>query len=273
MDFNVNSPILFIIVGLIIAVVLGQSVYFLVKALKRAKELGIDKKVVKKTITTSATFTIAPAISILVGVVTLSVALGIPLPWLRLSVVGSLSYETISAGQTLVALGKTLGSLDITAEEFVTVTIVMTVGIALGLIAVPLVTKKIQSGMIKLENKDKKWMEILNNAMFMGMISAFLGYVFCDITKVFYSQEQLNELAIKAMEKLAEKGVEIKEPIVYTNTQFLIPVLVFFVSAIVMVILGLLSKKTKQRWITDYALPISLILGMASAVPFTMWLG
>ena len=34
----------------------------------------------------------------------------------------------------------------------------------------------------------------------------------------------------------------------------------------------LLSKKTKQRWITDYALPISLILGMASAIPFTMWL-
>ncbi len=273
MEFGVNKPILFIIVGVIVALVLGQSIYFLVKAIKRAKQLGMDKKVVKKTITTSATFTIAPAISILVGVVTLSAALGIPLPWLRLSVVGSLSYETISAGQTLVALGKTLGDKITDPSEYATVAIVMTIGIALGLFLVPLLTKKIQSGMIKLENKDKKWMEILNNAMFMGMISAFLGYVFCDITKVFWSQERLDALAIKEMEKLAEKGVIPEKPITYTNTQFLIPVLVFAVSAIVMLILGLLSKKTKKRWITDYALPISLILGMASAVPFTMWLG
>ena len=107
--------------------------------------------------------------------------------------------------------------------------------------------------------------------MFMGMISAFLGYVFCDITKVFWSQERLDQLAQDKMDKLLGQGVI--EEISYRNTQFLIPVLVFAVSAIVMLLLGLLSKKTKKRWITDYALPISLILGMASAIPFTMWLG
>ena len=37
--FSVNSPILFILVGAIIAVVLAQSFYFLIKAVKRAKEL------------------------------------------------------------------------------------------------------------------------------------------------------------------------------------------------------------------------------------------
>ena len=31
MDFSVNHPILFLLVGIIIAVVLAQSVYFLVK--------------------------------------------------------------------------------------------------------------------------------------------------------------------------------------------------------------------------------------------------
>ena len=57
-----------------------------------------------------------------------------------------------------------------------------------------------------------------------------------------------------------------------SRTACLIPVCVMAVSAVTMIILGLLSKKTKQRWITDYALPISLVLGMASAIPFTMWL-
>ena len=49
MQFSVNSPILYVIVGAIIALVLAQSVYFLVKAVRRAKELGILKSTVKKS--------------------------------------------------------------------------------------------------------------------------------------------------------------------------------------------------------------------------------
>lgn len=253
MNFNVDHPILFVLVALIVALVLGQSVFFLVKALKRAKQLNMNKAVIKKTVTSSITFTIAPAISILVGVISLSVALGVPLPWLRLSVVGSLSYETVAAGSTIKALGSEMGIQLTDASSYVTVAWVMTLGIVVGLILVPLLTKKIQSGMINLENKDKKWMEIFNNAMFLGMISAFLGYVFCDVTNLFRSDAWL-----------LENGI--------TRTACLIPVCVLMVSAITMIILGLLSKKTKQRWITDYALPISLVLGMASAIPFTLWL-
>ena len=254
MDFYVNHPLLFIVVGLIVALVLGQSVFFLVKALKRAKQIQIKSDVLKKTITSSIVFTIAPAISILVGVISLSVALGIPLPWLRLSVVGSLSYETVAAGTTIETLGSSLSVQLNDPSSYVTVAWVMTIGIVLGLFLVPLLTKKIQSGMINLEVKDKKWMEIFNNAMFLGMISAFLGYVFCDVTNLFQTNEWL-----------VEQGI--------TRTSCLIPVLVFFTSGIVMAGLGILSKKLKERWITDYALPISLILGMAAAIPLTAWLG
>ena len=35
----------------------------------------------------------------------------------------------------------------------------------------------------------------------------------------------------------------------------------------------LLMKKPKFAWLGDYALPDSLILGMASAIPITAWLG
>ena len=81
MSFHVNHPILFVIVGAIIAVVLAQSVYFLLRAIKRAKELGIAKDTVQKTISSAALFTIAPAIAVLVGVVALSKSLGVALPW------------------------------------------------------------------------------------------------------------------------------------------------------------------------------------------------
>jgi len=40
-----------------------------------------------------------------------------------------------------------------------------------------------------------------------------------------------------------------------------------------MVACGLLMRKPELKWLNDYALPISLILGMASAIPITAWLG
>ena len=244
MEFNVNSPILFVIVGAIIALVLAQSVFFLVRAVKRAKELGIASSTVKKTISSAAIFTIAPAIAVLVGVVALSKSLGVPLPWLRLSVIGSITYETVAAGNALEAAGLNAGTTITDPSIFVTVAWVMTVGIAAGLILVPFVTKKIQSGMLKMGMKDKKWGEIFNNAMFLGMISAFLGYVFCDVGTVV-------------------KG----------DLSGLIPVCVMAVSAVIMAICGTIATKAKIRWLTDYALPMSLIIGMASAIPFTMLLG
>ena len=244
MEFNVNSPVLFVIVGVVILAVLGQSVFFLVRAWRRANELGMDKTKLKKTVTTAAIFTIAPAVAILVGVISLSHSLGVALPWLRLSVVGSLSYETVAAGSALEALGMGLETQITDPSAFVTVLWVMTIGILAGVILTPAFAKKIQGGMGKLERMDKKWAEIFNNALFLGMISAFLGYVFCDVANVLHG-----------------------------DTVGLIPVCVMAVSAVVMAVCGLLSKKLKVRWLTDYALPISLVLGMASAIPITAWLG
>ena len=243
MEFHVNHWALFLIVGIIIAVVLAQSVVFLMRAVKRARAIGIDNTVIRKTISSSAIFTIAPAISILIGVVTLSKSLGLALPWLRLSVIGSLSYETVAAGNALNGLGLGTGEQIQSATAFVTVLWVMTLGIIIGLIFVPLLTKRIQGGMKKIENRDKQWGEIFTNSMFLGMISAFIGYVFCDVTLAFSGDF---------------KG--------------LIPVFVMLVSAVVMAICGLLAKKAGLRFMNDYALPISLVVGMASAIPFTAWL-
>ena len=96
MTFSLNHPILFVMAGIIIAAVLAQSAFFLYRAVKRSKELGMDQSVIKKTIRSAIIFTVAPAISILVGVIILSKKLGIALPWLRLSIIGSLSYETVA---------------------------------------------------------------------------------------------------------------------------------------------------------------------------------
>ena len=91
-QFDTNSPVLYLIVGIILAVVLAQAVFFLVRAYRRGVKIGMSKEVLTKTMVRAGVFTIAPAVAILVGIVALSQKLGIPLPWLRLSVIGSFSY-------------------------------------------------------------------------------------------------------------------------------------------------------------------------------------
>ena len=250
MGFHVNHPLLFVLTGLLVAVILGQSVYFLVKALRRSKQIGMDQAKIRKTIKTAAVFTIAPAVSIVISVITLSKSLGLPLPWLRLSVVGSLSYEAIAASNAVSAMGLELGKISsLTAQQFVNITLVMTISIMMGIWLVPVIGKKLLGGMSSLENRDAKWADIFQNAMFIGMIAAFVGFVFCDISRLWSPVEG------------------------YSATSGLIPVCVMAVSALVMVVLGLLMRKPKLKWLGDYALPISLVLGMASAIPITAWLG
>ena len=96
-QFDKNAPVLYVIVGIILAVVIAQAVFFLVRAYRRGVKIGMSKSVLNKTMVRAGVFTIAPAVAILVGIVALSRKLGIPLPWLRLSVIGSFSYETIAA--------------------------------------------------------------------------------------------------------------------------------------------------------------------------------
>ena len=258
MEFSVNHPILFLLAGILVAVVLGQSFYFLFKALRRSRELGMDQTKIKKTIKTAAIFTVAPAVSIVISVITLSKSLGIPLskslgiplPWLRLSVVGSLSYEAIAASNAVSAMGLELGKISqLTAQQFVNISLVMTISILVGIWLVPVIGKKLLGGMSNLEKRDAKWADVFQNAMFIGMISAFVGYVFCDISRLWIPVEG------------------------FSPTSGLIPVCVMAVSALVMVVCGLLMRKPGLKWLNDYALPLSLVLGMAAAIPITAWLG
>ena len=245
MDFDVNSPMLYLLAGVIIAAVLAQSVFFLAKAWRRGLAIGMKKETLRKIAATAAVFTVAPAVAIVISVITLSKDLGLPLPWLRLSVVGSLSYETIAASNAESAMGLVFGQVSsLTASEYLTVAAVMTVSIMVGIWLVPVVCKRLLNGMISMEGRDAKWSDIFTNSMFIGMISAFLGYVFCDLSGVFSGE-----------------------------TAGLVPVLVMAVSAVIMAVCGAARSKLGWRWISDYALPISLVLGMLSAIPNTAWLG
>lgn len=234
--FDPNSGFLYIIVTIVIIFVIAESFYFLFKAWRRAIKIGMRSEILKKVVISSAVFTIAPAVAILLGVIALSKALGFPLPWLRLSVIGAITYETTAAATAASVHGVTLSNMITDPKIFSSIAWVMTVGILPGLILVPLIGKRIENGLTKIKTKDQKWSEILMSALFLGMISAFLGMIFASIRQGLVGW---------------------------------IPVFVMFISAVLMAACGLLCRKLKAKWIEDYALPISMLGGMALSIPIT----
>jgi hypothetical protein len=222
--------------SIIIAFVIAQSLFFLVKAWRRAKELGMETHTLKRIVKSSAFFTVAPAIAIILGVITLSKFLGLPLPWLRLSVLGALTYELPAATSTAAALGISIAEDVTDPVVYSTIAWVMTLGILAGLVLVTVFLKKIQGGIDNIQKRDKKWGEIFLTSIFMGMISAFLGMIFSEIT-----------IGIVGW----------------------IPVFIMIISALIMIICGYFVKVHKVKWLEDYALPISMLGAMALSIPIT----
>lgn len=252
MDFSINHPALFVVVGAIIALVVAQSLFFLVRAYRRGLAIGMERKTLNGVIKGAILFTIAPAVGIFIGVITLSKKLGLALPWLRLSVIGSLTYELTAAENAAASVGASLSdsSKALGASEYVTIATVMTLGIVASLILAPLLSKKISGGVLKIRNKDQKWGEIFMASLFMGMISAFLGIIVCNLGLIKTDEGIIFNLAAKDF----------------------IPLCVVIVSAVIMALCGLAMKKLKWNWLNDYALPISMVGSMALAIPITMWL-
>ena len=105
-----------------------------------------------------------------------------------------------------------------------------------SLILPPILMKKIQGGMVKIKNKDSKWGDLFLTAMFLGMISAFLGMVFADVR---------------------------------SGIAGWIPIFVLLVSAAIMAVCGLFIKKFNMKWLETYALSISMVGAMIFAVVIT----
>ena len=64
----VNAPVFYLIVAGVLTFITIMCALFLVKSYKTGLQIGMDEKKLKKTIVSSAVFTLLPSISILLGV-------------------------------------------------------------------------------------------------------------------------------------------------------------------------------------------------------------
>ena len=241
---QLNSLPMFLIAGGAVAFVIFLCVVFIVRSWRAGVALGIDKAKLRRAVTSSATFTVLPAVSILLGVIALSGSLGIPLPWLRLSVVGALHYEGNAADIAARAAGMAggLGSAALTAQTFVTIGFVMTAGILSGCILCVFCLKGYMKRLQKPKpaaqggaapgEKKRSFGDVMFTAMFIGLVSTYIG---------------------------SYLGT-------WTSTGDFLPLAVAFVAGLAMAVFEYFARVKKVTWLDNFSMACSMLVGMGAAV-------
>lgn len=261
--FNPDSWVMYLMYALIVVFISAEAIFYLVKSVKKAKQIGMDMTKIKKVIKTSASFSVLPAIGIGIGVVTLIGSLGITVPAIRLSVIGALQYETQMAdGAAKAITGSTDGltqliARGVTAQDYATIVTLMTVAIISGPILVVLFYKKLQPKLAKLgamkvggavdpdtatknlESDAKKanpnGINLGDLAFQVSFIGMIIGYIAMSIG------------AIAAM------------PGRITSYYNFIAVIV---AALFMVLSDFLVKKLNWKWLDDFSVAFSMLFAM-----------
>lgn len=239
-----NEWVIFLFGGIIVAAVLSMSVFFLVKALKRAKELGIEKKRLIKTISGSAIFSIVPSIPIVIGVGIMMPWLGLAIPWIRLTVIGALQYEIIAMQQATAAAGAA-SPAGMTNAVIATAFVIMTLSIVSGPLFNAIAYKKYQNKLYDLREKNEKLLNTVTGALLGGLLAGLASYIIAG--------------GIFNVQATGSDNIKVSGTVT---------LLTLAASAIIMLICGILIKKLKWKWLENYALPITILGALGCAYAF-----
>ena len=241
---KLNSPVMYLICGGIVAFVAVICIVFLVRAWRAGLAIGMDRVKMKRVIVSSATFSALPSVGILLGVIALSGSLGTPWPWLRLSVIGALHYETQVAQAAAEQVGmKSLSAAEMMPQGFATIALLMSLCIIWGIVLSIFFNKRYTRRLSSASGGKGAagFGDAAMTAMFIGLVSAYLG---------------------------SYLGGFISSNGLFTFSGDWMPLAVAAVSAGVMALFSYLAEKKHVTWVENFSIAGSMLAGMAAAVLF-----
>ena len=227
-----NSRLLYILVAGGLGLIFLLCAVMLKMAWGRCLELGISKQKIKDVIKSSVLFSIVPSISIVIGLFSLAAVLGVPWPWFRLSVVGSVSYELMAADMAATGAGYgSIGALAAADNGSIAgaIMFVMSIGIMFGIVTCTIFGKKIQTSMASFREKNGAWGALATGCFTLAMLVVFLP-------------------------------VQVFKGPVFTLT--------LITSALITLAHNIIIKKTGWTWLSNFVLADSLVLAMVASVFF-----
>ncbi|MEE1065258.1 MAG: DUF5058 family protein [Acutalibacteraceae bacterium] len=265
MDFKENW-VMYLLAACVVVFVTAQSLFFIIRSWKHGKKIGLKKETMKQTIMSSASFTFAPAVSILATVIALAASLGVVLPWIRLSVIGNLAYETTAAQTALDVFGASLKNEVVDKGQFSTIAWAMTIGSIAPLILLPFLCKFLQKKVGKAVNKSEKSQK-LGDAI---SASAFIGIVCAFLAREISGNTMSNKIdaAGNFVRELNDKG-ELEIVKVVTGSSGAMSILVLITAIVLMLVLEAICKKFKLEKLETFAMPIAMLGAMGMAILFT----
>ena len=220
-----NSPGMWVACSAIIVVVLVQAIRLTMIALHAGRQIGMNDSQMFAAIRSGFTTALVPSVAILLGLVVLIPSLGLPFPWMRLSVLGSIHYELIAAGVAAREMGLDNVIKDPSGVAFANAVWTMSLGIFFGLLIVAFFTPNIKQLKEKVAGGDENWMRVMTAAAFFGAV----GYM-------------------------------VAQPVVKGGSS-LVALIGGFVS---MVLIGIIITVGRQNWVKEWALALAIIGGITS---------
>lgn len=222
-----NLPWLYLFVGVILILVLAQSVIMMAKAWKHARELGIADQMIRKGLVNGIIVSIMPTIPVIIVLLSLIPLLGGPLPWLRLSVIGSATFESMAATLGVESVGEVLQVGGYTIAGWIGACWCMALGGSLPLLESILFIKPISMLYGQAEKINMKLVLTIGTGCMCGVLA--------------YSAVNFG------LSAMSTKGV------------------VFLSSFALGTILTILNKKWKLAWLNDFLMAICMLFGMILA--------
>lgn len=222
-----NSPIMWLVCGLGVGIVLVQSILFLRKSIAASTQLGITGAQLKSAVKASSISAIGPSLVILAGMISLLVTMGGPIAWMRLSYIGSVQFELMSAEYGAQAMGVSLDSPDMNALAFTNGVWVMALGSFGWVLFTGLCTHKMDKFRNVLAGGRKAFLPILSVA---AMLGAF-GYLASDRIMRF-DQGSVSCIA----------------------------------GFVIMAVIVMINRKLQKQWLKEWAMCIAMFGGMLTAV-------
>ena len=228
----ITSPLLLTLVSIGLGYITLFSVVYLLKARKRALEMGITKQEISDIIKSSLIFSVVPSLSIVIGLVALAASLGTIWAWWRLSVIGSLSYETQIAS-SLAAVLQYSSTTDMMANasgrEFGVIMILMSVGMLSGFLVLLPLGKKLMTS-VDNSKQGNGWSQVLSGCFMLTLLAVYVPILLISDT---------------------------------------IQALVMITGLVIAIALGIVAKKPGWGWMNNFIMAGSMIVGMVSSLLWT----
>lgn len=225
----ISSPILLTMVIIGLLYIVGFSLVYLKKAYSHCLELGISKTELKTVIKSSLVFSIVPSLSIVVGLFALISILGTVWSWWRLSVIGSLSYESLISSSVASAIGYATNAEmleNATGRQFGVVMILMSIGMLSGFFVLLPLGKKLSMSVDK-SGGTNNWKYVLSGTFMLCLFAVYIPVLLIGDT---------------------------------------VQAAVMITGLVIAVALGIVAKKPGFGWLNDFIMAFSMISGMISSI-------